>query len=143
MGYETRFIIKIDTYNEEDIINRLSDVSGYYAEDNQIYGKWYGHEEDLIKVSKEFPTALITVTGYGEDRGDIWQAYVLNGQYERVEAEIVFPKCTLIPLKTELHTVYVTIAGGGVDIPVEVEVLAGASEEEIYKLAKQQLKNLL
>ena len=57
--------------------------------------KWYDHTEDMIKLSKEFPDVVFLLEGVGEDREDNWRLYVHNGEWEMVQAMIVWnaPGC--------------------------------------------------
>jgi hypothetical protein len=57
MGYYTQFEIEC----APRVLERLEDVSGYSFEDTC---KWYEYETDITAVSKEFPSEIITVTGY-------------------------------------------------------------------------------
>lgn len=149
MGMEIDYYVKVENEDIDTVLDALLELEGSFYKLNSYnvlhasLGTWFERDKVFVLLSKQFPKALITVDEYPEELyfNGITRAYYCNGDMQEVDAEIVFPKCTLIPPKTELRTVYVTIAG--VDIPVEVEVLAGVSEEEIYKLAKQQLKNLL
>ena len=89
MGYYTRFEISVTPHHmADDVMDRLCEVSGYNFDESI---KWYEHQEDLVKVSREFPNVYITVDGYGEEVGDIWRAYVHNGEYVRHDATITFP----------------------------------------------------
>lgn len=52
--------------------------------------KWYHHEIDMAAVSHTFPDVLFTLSGEGEESGDIWKKYFLNGMVQLTEASIVF-----------------------------------------------------
>jgi hypothetical protein len=88
MGYYTHF--KIRATNPEAI--RVLRKPDSYAEmafdedgDTVDSCKWYEHEEEIIEFSKLYPDVLFTLNGEGEESGDIWTKYFLNGkmQYER------------------------------------------------------------
>lgn len=49
---------------------------------------WYGHEEDLRALSREFPSVLFTLRGQGEESGDIWTKYFQKGLMQTSLAEI-------------------------------------------------------
>lgn len=57
-------------------------------------GKWYEHEDDLLTLSKEFPHLAFTLEGQGEDAGDIWKKYLLNGKVQ-VCNSWRYPRCAL------------------------------------------------
>ena len=52
--------------------------------------KWHSHEEDLKEFSKQHPEALFELTGYGEERGDMWIKYFQNGLVQVCKAKIIF-----------------------------------------------------
>jgi hypothetical protein len=52
--------------------------------------KWYTWEADMRKISKQFPNTIFLIEGEGEDSGDIWKAYFLNGKMQKAEAKITF-----------------------------------------------------
>lgn len=79
------------------------DLIGEFIEKNQekYYGidpngessescKWYEHETDMREMSKQFPNILFTMKGEGEESGDIWRRYYLNGKCQVVQAKLVF-----------------------------------------------------
>lgn len=44
----------------------------------------------MRKVSTMFPDELLTISGVGEESGDIWKAYFLNGKAQICQAQIIF-----------------------------------------------------
>jgi hypothetical protein len=50
--------------------------------------RWYEWREDMTKYSKLHPDVLFTVSGEGEESGDIWKAYIKNGQIQEETAKI-------------------------------------------------------
>lgn len=52
---------------------------------------WYEFENDFRAVSQRFPNAVLEVTRYGEDDGDIERRFFHNGRAEGGKAEIRFP----------------------------------------------------
>ena len=52
--------------------------------------KWYEHEEEMVELSKRFPTTLFTLHGEGEDNADVWDKYFLNGKIQRDQGRIVY-----------------------------------------------------
>lgn len=53
-------------------------------------GKCYDHNEKMIALSKEFPLVTFILTGYGEEREDVWRKYYKNGEMRQCQVEIVF-----------------------------------------------------
>ncbi len=96
MGYYTNYslFIKNATEQEEDeIVAILKEVIGdpldggngeYYT-----YGKWYNHEEDLLKISEQYPKLFFILDGNGED-GDLWRIYVQNGKRQVTQGRVVY-----------------------------------------------------
>lgn len=79
----------------EDTIADLRDTNeeAKYALDNDGSStqetKWYDWEKDMREFSKKYPTALFTLSGKGEEAGDIWKAYFINGKAQIAKARIV------------------------------------------------------
>jgi hypothetical protein len=87
----------------------LSERISNYLADNQdvFYGinefgesrdavKWYDYNKNMIKLSEIFPNYLFTMDGEGEESGDIWRHYFLNGKEQKEMAQIKFGECILI-----------------------------------------------
>lgn len=53
--------------------------------------KWYEHETDMLTMSNEIPDVVFKLLGEGEESGDIWVKYFLNGQYQVCKAAVVIP----------------------------------------------------
>lgn len=86
MGYYTRHDL---SKNSEEIIQALREQSGYEYLDDDI--KWYNCREDMKAVSVKFPSDILHVKGEGEESGDIWQAWYVNGKECYQRAEIMLP----------------------------------------------------
>jgi len=52
--------------------------------------KWYEHADDMKEMSLAFPGVLFTLSGEGEDAGDIWKEYYLDGKYQADKAVLRF-----------------------------------------------------
>lgn len=97
MGYYTDFELDYVTYPELDTVSwDIKRKIEKYLENQDLLNnlfnncKWYEHDEDMGRLSLEFPDVLFTLLGYGEDRGDIWKAYYLNGKMQDTPAQIIF-----------------------------------------------------
>jgi hypothetical protein len=61
--------------------------------------KWYDHRKDMIRVSKDYPDVLFTLSGEGEEPGDVWKEYYLGGRYQEAKGVITFPEFDASKLK--------------------------------------------
>lgn len=97
MGYYTKFEIEVDPGRENIIIMKDTLVCGDYTLDafmshDVIEMKWYDHDDDMRNFSRLFPTAVITLTGFGEESKDIWRSYYSDGKCHEAKTEIVYEK---------------------------------------------------
>lgn len=102
MGYYTDYEIDIKKHNSEIdvhdekfvkiVVNRLNEISDYEFDEDltQYHVKWYNWEEDMRRLSSEFPSVLFVVNGIGEEDGDIWRAYITDGKCQIEQAKIQF-----------------------------------------------------
>lgn len=60
--------------------------------------KWYDLEKDMRELSKLFPNYLFTVHGEGEEAGDLWNKYFLDGKCQTAQAAITYEKFDLTML---------------------------------------------
>lgn len=96
MGYYTDFEVKTENDPDGKGLEALKAKSGYtWFKDTLSQVKWYDYAEDLTSVSKDFPGVRFTVKGEGEDSGDFWRSYALNGELQNVSAKLTFAPCTL------------------------------------------------
>lgn len=76
----------------EDLRNTSEDAR--YAIDEGGNGndscKWYESKNEILSFSKKYPNWLFTLTGEGEESGDIWKRYFLNGKVQEAKAKITF-----------------------------------------------------
>ena len=110
MGYYTNYKLEIIREHKEDVTDEtvmkafaseFENVTGYeltYISDFKfiIEGsvKWYNHEKDMLELSYSHPSWGFMLEGVGEERGDIWVAYFLNGNYiRRQRQEIESDRC--------------------------------------------------
>ena len=52
--------------------------------------KWYDHYDEMIFLSKEFPSLYFELEGQGEDHDDLWKEYFHNGEATHSDAKITF-----------------------------------------------------
>lgn len=112
MGYFTYHEVEVDNLKdvpqeqyEQDIIamaqwliDNTSEFEGTSMGDvDNIYGlieydalKWYDSTVDMTNLSKEFPDYGFVITGYGDDRDDIWKEYFHNGKSQFEGCRFVF-----------------------------------------------------
>lgn len=94
MGYNTSFILECSDENvmnefskhKEELINFLTFSNG------KLRGtwKWYDHEYDMRSLSERYPGVIFTLHGAGEESGDLWRKYFLNGKMQEVPARIEY-----------------------------------------------------
>lgn len=104
MGYETRFLLTHDSDVELDLI----DASYYHIDyDEETDGiKWYDHHTDMLAHSAKFPDVTFTLSGEGEESGDIWRARYLGGKViEEKRASNIFAFEELTRKKMEAEIV--------------------------------------
>jgi len=90
MGYNTRYSLTTNSDQEtfELISARAAEISDY-SDPFEDTIKWYDHDTDMLKLSLEFPGVLMTLNGEGEEAGDIWVKYYLDGKMQEEQAKIV------------------------------------------------------
>jgi len=106
MGYYTNYSLKIKEHVKEEGksidleyvmyqlrkeyegANYALDADG---ETNQEC-KWYESTKDLKAFSKKYPTLLFELKGEGEESGDIWTEYFINGKSQRCKVIMTFEK---------------------------------------------------
>lgn len=97
MGYYTTFGLSVRNGEvTEEMQTKLKEIQPDYFSDYGLEdllegwynAKWYDWEEDLIELSKTFPTEVFELSGDGEESGDMWRAYFKNGKVQIERAEI-------------------------------------------------------
>lgn len=115
MGYYTAYVLNLPAENPltEDGLTQMDEIVDAFqvfeegsARDGYWYGyaKWYDYEQDMARLSKQFPDILFELHGNGEDQEDIWYAYFQDGKVQHCQAEIYFApfdpkKLTEVPFK--------------------------------------------
>ena len=80
-------------YELEEFIKNENIKSGVDYElffDSVDKYKWYDNEEDMRLLSKEFPDILFKLHGEGEDIGDIWNKYFMNGKMQYCPIKMMY-----------------------------------------------------
>lgn len=96
MGYYTDYTLALhdaDEKQRELIAERLKKdfyMDGW-GDEWYCNAKWYGHDEDMARLSIEFPTVLFELHGIGEDSEDMWNTYYKAGYIQHCPAEIIYP----------------------------------------------------
>jgi hypothetical protein len=111
MGYNTRYRLDVVTpesseLDKNSIIQDLvsdDEFEAKYAleEDGSSSGgcKWYDHEEEMRTFSMKYPTVVFLLEGDGEESGDVWRKYFMNGKCQIAQAKLVFDQFDLRKLK--------------------------------------------
>jgi hypothetical protein len=69
---------------QNDVIDHLT----YNPFNNRC--TWYEHTEDMWRVSKKYPNAIFSLYGNGEENGDMWVKYFMNGKVQTERAVITY-----------------------------------------------------
>jgi hypothetical protein len=78
MGYQTQH--KLSTVPPSELKRARTAIAEGYGDPFDDACKWYDHESDMRRVSADMRDVLFIVTGDGEDTGDQWILYALNGE---------------------------------------------------------------
>lgn len=102
MGYYSDFEIRLqgvtDTETLDTVIDLLQEATQYefctYG-DGVIYSgdryKWYGHEDDMADLSRDFPSVVFEMRITGEDSAQV-QVFAKDGKVYRNYVEPVWPE---------------------------------------------------
>jgi hypothetical protein len=92
MGYNTRYSLRLQRMglSDDEILKDLckSVESAEFAVCDGEPMAWYEHEEKLLEFSKRYPQVLFILDGKGDDAGDVWRKYFMNGKVQVTRAEI-------------------------------------------------------
>lgn len=98
MGYYTDFKLKVSPDVAAEIMSDFEafnaifeELTNYTLEDDLTMGgvKWYDHDKNMIELSKLYPDAIWQVDGVGEEDGDIWRTYYMNGKSQSANTKVV------------------------------------------------------
>jgi len=114
MGYYSNYsiIVMESPSNEEskEIINEIEKESGYHFEDKSGDSarssdvKWYDYFDDIQRVAKRHPDAIIQVTREGEDREDTEIIRFKGDNHETLENEEIYPPFARILTGNEIKS---------------------------------------
>lgn len=118
MGYYTSFnlivtkregslVEEIERETELEIAKKLCEISDWFYPDNfneaveksdyplaELISfdtiKWYDHYNEMVILSKYFPSLYFELEGFGEERDDIWREYFHNGEGMHSDAKITY-----------------------------------------------------
>ena len=111
MGYYTSYNLEVTSLecqghtDSANLIHQLREQNENAAYAFDEHGdaeestKWYDHDADLIEFSKGKMDALFVLEGTGEEAGDLWKTYYLNGQKQTCQAIITFDEFDVTKLK--------------------------------------------
>ncbi len=104
MGYYTRYSLTVKEGNT-DLLEKFIEENENAAYALDSYGetkqecKWYSHDEELVRFTKENKDVLFELSGEGEESGDIWKKYFMNGRMQVCKATLTFPDYDYSKLK--------------------------------------------
>lgn len=68
----------------------LEDINDFYFSASGV--KWYNYEEELLKLSQNFPDIIFKLSGKGEQYSDMWDKYFYKGKIQKCYAKIIIPE---------------------------------------------------
>jgi hypothetical protein len=103
MGYSTRFELQYDFSQSDQVeLDRLIEDmnSGKTFGSHELSldfsdwesMKWYDYDNDMKELSREYPNVMLVLSGEGEEPGDLWRAWYMNGDSVEVQAVITYPE---------------------------------------------------
>ena len=96
MGYNTCYSLK--TFGGNPDLSKEINNSDFPLQDDgdgmwcpYDACKWYDHADDISALSKKYPEVLFELYGEGEEAGDLWKKFFLEGLCINVKAQITMP----------------------------------------------------
>lgn len=98
MGYMTNYHLDIMDETVPSILAPIGsevDRMNVFEDGDCGYGwnawtTWYDWEDDMILLSRKFPTVLFRLHGDGDDSEDLWEAYFLDGKVQMCPGRVVY-----------------------------------------------------
>lgn len=100
MGYYTNYSITIKNVDEfpEDVYRDILKVSTYDEDDIMLSHssidtapiKWYDVIEDMVGISKKYPSYIFELWGDVEESGDNWKLYIQNGKTQNANLRFIW-----------------------------------------------------
>lgn len=104
MGYYTNYRLNVcpstmADAEKERLLDSLKDCGASFEGDIEYgweaYAKWYDRDEDMVRISTDFPGFIFELYGSGEFEDDRWVSYYKNGICETCRGKIVYEECSL------------------------------------------------
>lgn len=89
MGYYTNYDLSELTDAQVEDVNKASGYSFTNSYTSERV-KWYLWQDHLKEISLKYPEQVLSISGEGEESGDIWKAYAKNGKLQICQAQIIF-----------------------------------------------------
>jgi hypothetical protein len=70
------------------------ETSGVDAIPSGCEVKWYGHDSDMVQLSTRHQDIVFVLDGDGEEAGDVWRKFYLNGKMHCWRASVERPPLT-------------------------------------------------
>jgi len=94
IGYKLEYDGPENDFEGVRLLFHMSGAGFIFDNGHDTCVSWYEYEElTLHKISANYPEFTFTLTGIGEEPGDMWKKRFRAGQIEKVRcAEIVWPE---------------------------------------------------
>lgn len=91
MGYYTRYELDTSDSESESHEAAIGKMIDYFPFEDDT--KWYDHEEDMVKYSRNYPEVVFRLDGTGEEAGDVWVKWFKNGEVQSWRLAVEKPVC--------------------------------------------------
>lgn len=88
-----------DALNEMDLFYDIWEYGGKVCWNTGEPIRWYDCDDDMKQLSSQFPEVLIKMEVEGEENGDLWINYFLNGKMQHCPAIITYDEFDTTKLK--------------------------------------------